>query len=275
MRPPSGPHGVVAALLVFAGAGCGGRTTLDEPTEDASAAGHMDASAPDCAPQGVHVCGGACGPVAGCGGAACAPVLMGGDDASAFGICWGDLADQGTTPCALCDDGEGCVERAPLSFVCVPLPVCSALVALGATDACWYGDKLAFDGGAVAPATGCPDDPTDLLCGGDCPACPLATLARCVGRGPNHPFGICPATSSVVDRNEVSGVPLCTGDGTVACPVLPTYPYACAVFPNPPGDPRVAPWTGFCLSADLCATLSTSLPGGLWCYDASGTRTAP
>jgi hypothetical protein len=281
---------IVMACSVLA---CGGRTEAGDwdsateheagldsgvpfPGNDGSG---DEAVQPTCSPDGVRLCGGRC-PDAPCD--ACGRLFHEDGTQSAYGICWSDLADFGNTPCALCDENEGCVERAPQSFVCVPLLVCDALRALGAGPVCWYGDKVPFEAQGEAVATGCPSDPSiqGVVCGGDCPACADGTtLSRCVGRGPSHPFGACPVLANAGSPTEVGNYPTCAlsvkGSALIPCPSISYYPYSCAVSPNPPGDPIVARLSGYCISTDICKSLSALLPGGLWCYDASGARIAP
>lgn len=277
-------------LCAFAVLACGGRTIL--PADGASDAGRdafsrlesgspaasWDAPADSCSPDGVRLCGGRCGDAPGC--PVCGNLLTDTGGASSYGVCWADLVDQGQTPCSLCDDGQGCVQRSPGLFVCVPLDVCHDLDTLGAGPICWYGDKVPFSGAAVPAASGCPDDSTDMVCGGDCSPCTYGSLARCVGRGPNHPFGVCPALDHVLSPTDISSFPTCAlsaaGFMAAPCPTAPSNDtYACAVSPYPPGDETVARLNGFCLVLPTCAALARSLPGGLWCYDSSGTRVAP
>lgn len=122
---------------------CGGRTLdagADAGSDSESSSdgvsftdvGAFDSTAGACAARGVRLCGGSCGQAC----ATCRPLIQGDGADSAFGICWNDLPDFGETPCALCDEGEGCVRRAADSYVCVPLGVCVALRFLGAGDVC-------------------------------------------------------------------------------------------------------------------------------------------
>ena len=279
----------VLTLLASAGLSCGGRTV---PTFDEAAdAGHDGSSAfeagwPDaggdapsdsCDPDGIRLCGGRCGDAPGC--PICSQLLTGAGVPSDYGVCWADLPDNGETPCSLCDDGEGCVQRSRGRFVCVPLDVCHDLETLNAGPVCWYGDKTPFSGAAVPPATGCPDDSTATVCGGGCQPCTQSSLARCVGRGPNHPFGVCPVLAFGGSRTDIGSFPTCAlpagGFMAAPCPALSSYPYVCAVSPYPPGDPTVARLNGFCLSVDFCTELAKSQPGGIWCFDSTGSRIAP
>lgn len=267
----------VRALLGTILFACGGRQAGIGAAQDAGDDGSNDLVIATCAPAGARLCGGGCGDASPCPGG-CSHLLDPGGGTSQFGVCWSDLPDKGATPCALCGDGQGCVQRSPGVFVCVPLAVCGALYALGAGDVCWYGDKVPFDGRRVPTATGCPQPAkiANIVCGGDCPACAETTLDRCVGRGVDHPFGVCPGLAFASDREDLAGVPLCvasSGKDAVPCPS--SYEYSCAVFPYPPGELAVAVRSGFCVSAEMCAALATSLPGGLWCFDASGTKVAP
>jgi hypothetical protein len=288
-------------VLLLAGcvlAGCGG--LILEPaaaSEDGSADGSQtdasqevvtagwaevdgglafDGAAP-CSPNGVRLCGLQCGDAAGC--PVCSRLATEDGGASSLGVCWADLPDKGETPCPLCDDGQGCVQRGPGTFVCIPLEICGALLGLGAADVCWYGDKVLFDGFALPPAVGCPSDPAGITCGGDCPSCG-GCLSRCVGRGPAHPFGLHPVPAYASSPKDVQVIPTCalSADGFSSAPCPPVsndYTYACAISPYPPGDPSVARLNGLCLEEGLCKQMSLTLPGGLWCFDASGKRIPP
>ena len=269
--------GRLAMLAMAAAVSCGGRTGIAPVGPDSGLSGSVSDSGV-CSATGTRICGEECGLLSDC--PACTRLYDTEAGASAYGICWGDLLDKGTTPCALCDEGQGCVRRDLNTFVCVPLGVCSALRALEAGSVCWYGDKVPFDGREVGANQGCADDSTGVVCGGGCPACAQNTLARCVGTGPDHPFGICPALAlTSANPGDVGSYPRCEltvgGAQAVPCPSDPAYPYSCAISPYPPGDVLVARMNGYCLNADLCKSLSAAIPGGIWCFDAAGTRVAP
>ncbi len=194
---------------------------------------------------------------------------------SAYGVCFADLPDRGQTPCAVCDAGQGCVQRSQGSFECVPLEVCDDLRKLGAGDVCWYGDKVPYDGRAIPAASSCPDsDPLvhedHSMCGGPCGPCDTAhgALDRCVGQGPDHPIGICAQFCCSGNPEDPASFPRCVVQGgtvIAACPTVGNY--TCAVYPSPPGDESVAKQNGLCLNRDVCHALHASLPGGLDCYD--------
>ncbi len=273
----------VAAALVFVAA-CGGRIRDDAggTNPDAGTDGSSDsaaASKPNCAAGSVRLCGGACGEISGCAGSGCTPLLEDDGTASPIGICWADLADDGSTPCALCDDNEGCVARAAGEYVCVPLEVCAAIASLGTDGVCWYGDKVAYDGRAEATSTSCAG-PMGIVCGGACGACSASgnVLPRCVGRGPDHPNGICPVFTSTSESSDPNQFPRCsmTASGySLPCPTSGQNPFACVVYPSPPADQVVAMQNGYCLDAAECTTIAQTLPGGVDCYAPNGLNLSP
>jgi hypothetical protein len=231
---------------------------------------------PRCSGGGARLCGAACGDASPCPGSGCTMPLDVSGAAAAYGICWSDLQDDGTTPCALCDQGQGCVRRGADQYVCVPLDACAALLSQGATGVCWYGDKVPYDGRSEATTSSCPSGAGGLLCGGDCAPCDANTLPRCVGRGADHPIGICPPLYSP-QPPDPNSYPLCAlgADGyVIACPNVGTsFTCACAISPSPPGDSTVALANGFCMSADLCTEIAGAI--SLDCYDATGAKLPP
>ena len=252
---------VFTSLVALA---CGGEVLVYPGQGDAG---------PGCTPAGARLCGGACGSVSDCAGQ-CTPLVAGDSSSSAYGVCFSDLPDKGQTPCAVCGAGEGCVQRSPDAFVCVPLDVCASLHAFGAGDVCWYGDKSPFDGRAIVAPAACPDQDPNLhpMCGGACGSCMTKyshSLDRCIGQSPDHPVGLC--TSFDGNPEDPASYPRCivTG-GAVSSPCPDTTPvggsYACAVYPSPPAEQSVAERNGLCLPWLMCSGLQTSLPGGLDCY---------
>lgn len=238
------------ACLTFCIA-CGGKVLVYGGEGDAG---------PTCTVAGARICGGTCGVLSDCPGS-CVTLVEGDGSLSTYGVCFSDLSDKGTTACALCDSGEGCVERAPDVFVCVPLDLCGDLEKLGARNVCWYADKSPFDGRPIVAPASCSDPEINhvpSMCGGACGRCATqyGALDRCVGQGPDHPAGMC------VYGNFGGPVwPTCTADGSVPCPAEG----ACAFFAAPPADPGVANENGVCLDYDECHELHSALPGGIEC----------
>lgn len=244
---------IVAATLALGA--CGGKLYVYPGAAD---------GAGSCNVGGAKICGGACGDCS----APCTALVTTAGTTSPFGICFGALPDQGHTPCAVCDTGEGCVERANDEFVCVPLDVCASLLDLGAQDVCWYADKSVYDGQPIIAPASCDDPRVDHvadMCGGACGACEVqyGALDRCVGQGPTHPAGVCvkgfgnakdPSHSltCAVDEGGNVSVPCANGD-------------RCAIDPSPPADAHAARVNGLCVDAVVCAALAKVLPGGLDC----------
>ncbi len=256
-----------ALVAVMVSASCGGRF---EPY--GGGLGEGGATNATCTTDGTRLCGGVCGLAPDCPGG-CLPIVGGDGSPSTYGVCFADLPDKGQTPCAVCDTGEGCVQRSPGAYACVPLMICASLLALGAGDVCWYGDKSPYDGRGIDIPTTCPDSTPPLhqdhaMCGGACGACDptLGALTRCIGQGPSHPVGICATPSGpVVNTHDPSQYPRCTVTGdTSSAPC--GGPYKCAIFPAPPAEATVAKDNGICILAQDCTGLAASLPGGLTCY---------
>lgn len=223
-----------------------------------------------CTIDNVRLCGGTCGSVVDCAGG-CVPLVSGDGSSSSYGVCFADLPDLGQTPCAVCDTGQGCVQRSAGAYACVPLEVCGALRAVGANDVCWYADKSPYDGRAIDIPTTCPDSLAPLhqdhaMCGGACGVCnpQLGSLARCLGQGPTHPVGICATPNGpTVNPYDAKTYPRCVVvNGSAAC----GSGYRCAVFPAPPAEITVAANNGVCIIAQDCTALTQALPGGLECY---------
>ena len=183
---------------VDAGAGAGQSTG---PASGSSSSSGVGGATPCRAADGVRLCGGAdqqCPalnpPV--CPGFGCTPAL----DVDTFadepaGVCWSDLPGGGLTPCIACADGQVCVQRARDELFCTDPAVCQALYGLGATTACRYADKAAFDDEPLPDAPdACPVVAgSNALCGGGCGACgPIGYI--CTGRSPAHPLGVCAET---------------------------------------------------------------------------------
>jgi hypothetical protein len=255
---------------------CGGTERLPSHGADAAAGDDADASSTPCSAGGVRICGMGCPTLdtTSCPGG-CQPVstLSGGD--AGISVCWSDDPSADVL-CSVCSDGQACLQRTPSSLVCVPLDLCAHLWDIGVRDVCRYADKSTYDDEPLATPSGCPADATILVCGGTCTGCPDPGSAnRCVGRSPNHPFGICPPDDGAADPNDPSSIAVCsfTNDGyTVPCvqPGSPDGPVSCAVFQTPASDESVARLYGLCIDQGLCTQMATDFPGGLQCYDAGG-----
>jgi hypothetical protein len=276
--------------------GCGARSGLEQGSlriaEDGSAAeagvamgdaaprdsgassggGDADAgpSTSQCTADGVRICGGTCED----GGCAICTPLIGANGPETYGVCWSDLEDFGDTACAFCDIGEGCVERTPNRFVCVPLSVCALMMGLGETDVCWYSDKTPYTGSATASVSTCPASST-YLCGIDCNTC-VGLLnggggfQGCLGTGATSPLGFCvDFTSEHGVSNSTAAYPTCamatSTSPAMLCPSGQGYDLQCATFTSPPADSHVAALNGICLEAGECASISAALNGRVVC----------
>jgi hypothetical protein len=261
-------------LVVVLIASCGGLTS-------SSALSARDGTSyPPCAPANVRICGVSCPQLDAtqCQGGGCENVSsLAGTPASA-GVCFSDDRDAGLS-CAVCADGEACLQRDPDHLVCIPVEVCQRLWDLGVRDVCRYADKSAFDGRPLPSRTDCPSDATRTMCGGSCPPCfPVSGAAACIGRSPDHPFGLCPSVGSVADDADPQRYFVCSLVGTTyaeACPPTdPSFnaPYACAVFHTSEADVPAAKKYGLCIPPDNCRETAAAFPGGLDCYGPDGTE---
>ncbi len=237
-------------------------------------------SGDDCAPAGIRICRAGCPDVATtpanasdagetCPGYGCtSPLDIVAFAPTAAGVCWADGTDVLRYACGSCADGEVCIQRSSTELACVPEAVCASLWNHGVRDVCRYADFSPYDGRPLPTTTGsCPSNaypPT--VCSGECPAC-LAD-ARCNGRSPDHPFGVCNATGfSDPLPSQFLGCPTCfeaQQPNTV-----------CAVFDGSTADFQVAYAGGFCMDRQRCFELGKALPGGLSCFDANETRLGP
>lgn len=277
----------VAALL-----GCAGRSDIapfgggaDGSGSGAAGAANATggfASHPPCASaDGVRLCGGSddCPWLVPpeCPGFGCthAPEVTSFAPSNA-GVCWSDLAEP--EACVACFDGDVCLQRDAAQLLCVAPTVCEALWDLGATGVCRYADKSRYDHQHLpVPAGACPggDATAGVVCGGDCPSCLLSgdAFARCVGRSPHHPFGLCVAPFAY---HGADAILVCSLDPTGAVVIACDSPYHyCGVFETPPEDAPAAQRYGVCVETGACVAAALHLPGGLRCYDAAGQVVAP
>lgn len=278
---------IVATTFVVLVVSCGGRQSATE-MQDASLPG--DAMEPTDGSRcetssGVRICQqqGVCpwldAPV--CPGAGCtSPLALDDGGTSATGVCWSDVSGKATVSCATCDDGEACIQRTAGEFVCVPVDVCAALFAMGSTDVCLYADKHRYDGRALPPQTAaCPSglSGTGALCGGTCGSCRPDEAARCIGRSPDHPIGVCAWLPPVTSTTDPSRIPTCAlAAGPTydrPCPTdLGVMNLSCGVFSASGADIPFARRYGICLPPDICSSIAHALPGGFECYDPAGQR---
>lgn len=276
-----------AASVILAAAfcqQCGGRAEVTSTTDAGpdGGVGLMDGgnSSDPCTVSGVRICGGECRWLdnAQCPGGGCTALTALDGTALSVGICWSDTP-EGHLACAACGDGSACMQRGSAGLVCVPASVCERLWELGSRDVCRYADKERFDGRPLPIPSGCPAGASPITCGGACPACALGTAHRCVGRSPDHPFGVCPPIPSTADPNSAASIPTCSLTGsTYAEPCPPSSGqshYVCGVFRTPGSEQDVAKQYGLCMGQDLCVATGSALPGGMDCFDASGVRVGP
>lgn len=282
----------VAPLVLLALATACGRTVLD--SDDASGDSVGDAGFETgadggplslCEPDGIRICGASCpelatpdsGDIAAdaagyCPGVGClSSEDIQSDAAAAAGVCWADMKSIAQFPCGACNDGEVCLEQATTGLVCVPEDVCRALWDLGVRDVCRYADFHPYDGRPLpTPTSSCPPAPAGFeVCGATCDACDQGE--RCVGRSPDHPFGIC--------RDEFSATGTAPTDFKRCWDTLghlaPTSGYGCAAFATSVGDESLAKeWAVILRTAD-CLAIAPTFPGGLRCYDPSGQLLNP
>ncbi|MEJ7733521.1 MAG: hypothetical protein WKG00_30535 [Polyangiaceae bacterium] len=167
-------------------------------------------------------------------------------------------------------DGELCAQRTPDQLVCVSRETCDALGELGATNACRYSDKSAYGGNPPPEAGICPVGGAGKICGGTCGPCKDygGGKARCVGRSPSHPFGVCAL-------DYLDGFPGCWLDdeGSLAQPCGPND--LCAIFDVAAEDQPIANRYGTCVLRKYCEFAAYNLPGGVRCFDEDGGQVAP
>ena len=270
---------LLAALAAIAlAAGCSGRVVQLGPDGGGGSGGSGGGwsgggGLPCVTPDGVRLCGGTqnqCGWVGNdqCPGGGCLrPYDSQLDGPAKAGICYSDLADNGSRPCWGCKDGEVCLQRKQGEYICVPESVCADLWTMGVRGVCRYADLGAYDGRALQTLSSCPGSPgtgTPDFCGGSCTQSCYGS--PCSGRSPDHPQGSCFISQTLCVLGS-------TGY-TQRCPdTLP--PDYCGVFHHKSADMSVARQYGQCLGTDSCLALARKLPGGFDCFDAAGHLVKP
>ena len=266
---------VAAIALSF---GCSGRVVQLGPDGGGGSGGSGGGwsgggGLPCVTPDGVRLCGGTqnqCGWVGNdqCPGGGCLRPYdsqLGGP--AKAGICYSDLADNGSRPCWGCKDGEVCLQRKQGEYICVPESVCADLWTMGVRGVCRYADLGAYDGRPLPRLSSCPStDPNLLLCDGPCSS--DCSGLPCSGRSPDHAQGSC----------FISQTPCALGPSgyTQPCPpVNPSPQDYCGVFHHKSADMSVARQYGQCLGTDTCLALAKKLPGGFDCFDTSGHLVKP
>jgi hypothetical protein len=186
------------------------------------------------------------------------------------GVCWADLRDKAADLCFACLDGELCAQRSADQLVCISREACDALWELGATTACRYADKGAYTREPIPDFDGCPTGGQGKVCGGTCGPCEDygSGQARCVGRSPRHPYGVCAL-------DYLDGFPGCWLDdsGKLGQPCGPND--HCAIFDVAAEDQPVADRYGTCVLEKYCEFAAHNLPGGVRCFDENGNQVAP
>ena len=274
------------AALVIATSACGGRSIESDggdagahPSTDASTAFVDAAGVAACvSSEGVRICGGNAGcpwlDTTECPGGCTPPLDHDGTPQSAVGVCWTDAADKGAVSCAVCNDGEGCLQRTSDQLVCVPIGVCASLWSDGATTLCRYADKSSYDDRLLPPEpSSCPsnDSHAQIFCGGACGGCPLGDADRCIGRSPDHPVGICVDLFGAGDPENPSDIPTCSVSQNIGCPAEDATA-VCGVFAVARTDQIAAETDGVCIEAQECQAMEAALPGGFTCIQVGGTN---
>jgi hypothetical protein len=273
-------HSVTTGAFALAVMCCSSVELREPVSTEGDASGASSSTGPalqDCAAaDGTRVCGGsedACPWIEApeCPGYGCTPVLDRTTlEPTQAGVCWADLRDNATDLCFACVDGELCAQRSTDQLVCVSSEVCDAVWDLGATSACRYSDKSTYNREPIPEANSCPPGGHGKICGGTCGPCEdyKAGDARCVGRSPRHPFGLC-------TLDYLDGFPGCWLDdtGTLGQACGPND--LCAIFDVTPDDQPIANKYGTCVLAMNCEFAGHNLPGGVRCFDESGNQVAP
>jgi hypothetical protein len=178
------------------------------------------------------------------------------------------LADGALHTCSSCDDGEVCIQRDADQLVCVSPHVCEALWDIGVRGVCRYADKRTYDHQPLPLAPGgCPGAANKhVICGGGCGLCGVGD--RCVGRSPDHPFGIC-TNSSAPSLAEFAPCSITEAGMAEWCDPFHAQDrsWACAVFRVPDADRKAALRYGTCVYRDSCRLAAAALPGGVSCFD--------
>jgi hypothetical protein len=273
-----GPLAVLVALWSCGGRVGGASAPADGTVGPDGGSAPGSASPQSCVAGGVRLCGGACKWLDGatCPPSGCEAISGLGGETSAAGVCWSD-DPEATVSCATCADGDACLQRSSSALVCVPADVCYSLWREGYQNVCRYADKAAFDDRPLPVATGCPAGAPPVVCGGDCPACGSSLGTRCIGRSPDHPFGLCAELENDSNPADPGLLRTCSLVGNkyrVGCPwggssSAPSY--SCAVFRTGPADQAAAKAAGLCMRAEACQAAAVTLPGGLDCYGENGT----
>jgi hypothetical protein len=211
-----------------------------------------------------------------CPGFGCTPARDVVDfEPSDAGVCWADVKDAAAQQCHGCPDGQVCLQRSEDQLVCVEPGVCEALWDLGARDVCRYADKTRYDGRPLAAPNLCPGWPA---CGPNCPPCYDAYRARCVGRSPNHPWGLCAVVHEGVGHGQ-EDVPACAlapdGSVLIGCAQSGLGDAFCTVFDVPQEDVPAARRFGLCLFEGQCVAAAQLLPNWVRCYNDRGRQIAP
>jgi hypothetical protein len=273
----------IASLALAAACG-GARSDINDPgtggIDTSSDGGPLNA----CAPAGVRLCGAGCPELLEadaanevdvanvCPGYGCLRADSTTDfTPSAAGVCWADATADARYACGECPDGDVCLQKSTSELVCVPEDVCRALWLLGVRDVCRYADFAPYDDRPVPQSTStCPLPPSPhLLCGGQCGNCDVGV--QCVGRSPDHPFGVCRNIDIHLPTPQPSDFMSCD-ECLASTPQYATW--ACAVFDgSAPLSTREQ--GGFCLELGDCLAVGGSIPGGASCYDASHHRLGP
>lgn len=177
--------------LVAAAIACGTRTGVDDigPEPAASRPPHETCKSAD----GVRLCGSVCPPIPApeCPGYGCTPAYDWSAQASTYGVCWSDRADESVRPCGACAYDEVCISRRKGELVCTSRRVCDALADLGGSNLCRYTDLTPYD---ARPFVLSPEGPCagsfGTMCGGECGTCPFR-FGYCTGRSSTRALALC------------------------------------------------------------------------------------
>lgn len=180
------------------------------------------------------------------------------DDARVF-----SRATSPFAPCSACpNDDDVCALTT--DYQCVHPSICVWWHSVGYAG-CWFRDMTPWVPTPI-PDAPCPGTG---FCGGTCGNC--AVGESCTGRSQVHPIGVCAAVSLHFYNNCRHSLDV---PGAFGCPAPGMDPAddTCLVFkdPDPADQAAEDAGHGVCVPRDRCLTARASLPGGVFCVDASG-----
>ncbi len=173
-------------------------------------------------------------------------------DVDQVGMCESAKVGVGRVPAF---DGEVYIAEstlAPDAWTAFPYEVGVLFANNGGASRVRYADWKPWTGAPLPEPSNCPTFPGFRICGGNCGGCKVDEW--CIGRSPDHPWGICVPTWSATAACVVQ-------DGGVSpCP----SGASCFVLKSSPDGQPLANH-GFCMDAAGCQAAQSNYPGGALC----------